>query len=262
MTQHVKSVTNSRGLAKYRGITPFTGRWNQWMQYNINPQLKDQIKLVAETERFLYTKYTPTEVKHKWGTRPALEGLIQTVILRGKDGLSKEQISRRMFEWCHWEVHMRATRLLNSHHWPKAFRYLGTEEEIVSFQTSTDCYMLCRLIVTLLQIAGIPARLVFLFHKNEELAHTVFEAYIKNRWFLADALQHVHFKNGKGKPASAWEIKSDPYCTTKGFLGWNDGYYSRYNKHPDVADIDYFDQVAVVNYPLKESTSVYCTWKK
>lgn len=86
----------------------------------------------------------------------------------------------------------------------------GGVEEAVIERGSPLAAELCRVLVTLLKIAGIPARLVFLYDIDLPARHCVVEVYTSGRWSVLDPVSDRAFVWPKHGFASAWEIRQMP----------------------------------------------------
>jgi hypothetical protein len=217
--------------------------------------MSSQVHLCAETAPFLYSRFTPTVVKYRKGSRPALEALIQKVILRdGPRPASDQDMLFRVWDWVWRGVHRRLNQVVWSVHHRK-FAYLGTAEDIAAFRCRADCYCSSRLSASLLQVAGIPARLVYMFAPDKgggiHTMHTGAEAFIKGAWRFFDPLCHDYAVRPDGEMASFWEIATDRYCQTVGMRADP--------AQPDkvITDPRVFDDIYIHNYPIEETTAHY-----
>ena len=141
---------------------------------------RDAITLCDETVDYLYTRYTPLQLKYKPGSRPALEKIVKR--------LTNNQMTDRQ----------KALRLLA---WVSAIpdlkpKYAGpvtcgvTEEENIR-QRNGNCGDLACILVCLCQIAGLPARIVAHYGTpgldGKMLSgHAVTEIYLEKRWAYMD----------------------------------------------------------------------------
>jgi hypothetical protein len=86
----------------------------------------------------------------------------------------------------------------------------GTEEEIIE-RGSDWCTDVARAACALLQIAGIPSRIVYLFNlKQAYSGHAVVEGYHSESWGAVDPGTGVVYLGPKGKPATVWDLMNHP----------------------------------------------------
>jgi hypothetical protein len=86
----------------------------------------------------------------------------------------------------------------------------GAEEELIK-KGSPLAAELSRVLVTLAQTAGLPARLVFLYADSPPVRHTVAEIFLTGRWSVFDPVSDRCFAWSKHGYASAWEIRQQPW---------------------------------------------------
>ncbi|MGH2586405.1 MAG: transglutaminase domain-containing protein, partial [Dehalococcoidia bacterium] len=85
----------------------------------------------------------------------------------------------------------------------------GTEEEIIE-RGSDWCTDLARVACVLCQVAGIPARLVYLADTRRAYgAHAIIEAYRGAAWGALDPTTGVVYRHPDGRPASTWDLQRD-----------------------------------------------------
>jgi hypothetical protein len=85
----------------------------------------------------------------------------------------------------------------------------GAEEEVIR-KGSPLAAELSRVLVLLADLAGLSARLVFLYADAPPLRHTVTEIYIAGRWSVFDPVSDRVFAWAKHGYAGAWEIQRQP----------------------------------------------------
>jgi hypothetical protein len=83
-----------------------------------------------------------------------------------------------------------------------------TEEELLRSRTGW-CNEQARVFVRLCQVAGIPARMIFLFHADRKSGHVIAEFYADGRWAMADSSWYCVFPAADGHLMSAAECHQD-----------------------------------------------------
>ncbi|MHC4915867.1 MAG: transglutaminase-like domain-containing protein [Planctomycetota bacterium] len=155
--------------------------------------IDEQLYLTPETAEYIYSDYTPLELKYERGSRPKLD---ETVGM-----LTKPEMSE--FEKFLWLARF-VRDLPNKHDWSPMPFTGGTEEELIE-KGPPMCNEQARLMVILCQVAGLPARYV----GHHIGGHGVTEVYIDGRWVYYDIRGKFFFKKD-GALASTWEIWQDP----------------------------------------------------
>lgn len=89
-------------------------------------------------------------------------------------------------------------------------RFGGTEEQI--FRRGSDwCTDAARVGCVLCQIAGLPARLVFLADTAQAYSgHVITEVYRQRVWGAVDPTTAVTYRHPDGRPASTWQLMNQP----------------------------------------------------
>ena len=85
----------------------------------------------------------------------------------------------------------------------------GAEEEVIR-KGSPLAAELCRVLVRLAQLAGLSARIVFLFADLPPLRHTVAEIFVAGQWAVFDPISDRSFLWPKHGHASAWDVRQMP----------------------------------------------------
>ena len=85
----------------------------------------------------------------------------------------------------------------------------GTEEEVIR-KGSPLAAELSRVLVLLADLAGLSARLAFLYADGPPYRHTVAEIFISGRWSVFDPVSDRCFAWSKHGYAGAWEIQQQP----------------------------------------------------
>ena len=157
----------------------------------------------AETAKFLYGDYTPLRVEYRPGSLPSYERLVQEYT-RGKTGQRDKALAlltRAMAErFPHPTMpplgpHCRADRGL-------------LDEELLKSGCGF-CNEQARVFARLCQVAGIPARLVYLFYADQRTGHTICEIHVDGRWAMADASWFCVFPAADGHWLSAAECHAE-----------------------------------------------------
>jgi len=155
--------------------------------------IEEQLYLTAETAEYVYSDYTPLELKYEHGSRPKLD---ETV-----DMLTTPEMSE--FERLLWLGRF-VRDLPNKHNWAPMPFTGGTEEELIE-KAPAMCNEQARLLVVLCQVAGMPARYV----GHHIGGHGVTEVYVDGSWAYYDIRGKFFFKED-GRLANTWEIWQDP----------------------------------------------------
>ena len=158
-----------------------------------------------ETAKFLYEQYTPITVDYKKGTLPAYEILVQKHV----SGLKSDREKA---------VHLltKVVPVVAKHptippcgEFIPGNRGLSDEELLVS--GDAWCNEQSRLFVRLCQVAGIPARMIFLNYSEKAAqesglsSHVISEFYAEGRWSMVDPTFSVVFPHPDGHLMSAAE---------------------------------------------------------
>jgi len=86
----------------------------------------------------------------------------------------------------------------------------GTEEQIIQ-RASDWCTDVARVGCVLCQVAGMPARLVYLADIGKAYSgHAIIEAFYSGRWGAVDSSTGVIYSHRDGRPAGTWELMRDP----------------------------------------------------
>jgi Transglutaminase-like superfamily len=91
----------------------------------------------------------------------------------------------------------------------RSFRWGGSEEAIVA-KGSPWPQELARVLAALLQTAGVPSRLVFLYRESPSLLHTVVEAWVNGGWAVCDACANRCYIWPHRGYASARDLQRQP----------------------------------------------------
>ena len=153
-----------------------------------------------ETAEFLYSDYSSTETpEYVKGALPMFERLVDEhchAMVGDRDkavALLREAMPKLLF---HPYVPPLGPLAPGD-------RGLGDEELLES--RIGWCNEQARVFVRLCQVAGIPARMIFLFYADKETGHVVAEFYADGRWSMADCTYFAVFPAADGHLMSAAE---------------------------------------------------------
>ena len=221
--------------------------------------------LAAHTADYLYSEeFTPHTIQYEPGSRPFLEEVLAHYAGDASDPL--EVVDRLVAS-----VPLMAAPETNPFIDP-AFRKpkpKGGSEEVLVKKGGGQCNEMARLLVTLAQMRGIPARGVGLFGRIKEDGshsggHMACEFFAHGRWRHRDSLANYAFKVN-GEDASAWELRQHPPTPENqppGTFAWHEA-----NGRPEgpVKHMDIFgDPEALVclhNYFVQDHHRYDCTPK-
>ncbi len=153
-----------------------------------------QLLLTEKTEEYIYSGFTPIELKYQPGSRPFLERLLGQVVKDGMSGREKALgIMRRVRD-------NRDSGLAGQLSFDG-----GTEEELVK-RGASMCNEVARLFVVLAQMAGLPARCI----GHHISGHMTAEVTVEGRWWWMDVQKGMYCLGRGGEPRSARDILRDP----------------------------------------------------
>jgi hypothetical protein len=162
--------------------------------------IERMVRLCAETADRLYRDCTPAQLANEPGSRPELE----RCLLHATAGCSddEEKISG-ITGFCS-RLQDRATDDLDE------MVFGGTEEEIIR-RGSDWCTEVARVGCVLFQLAGLPARMVYLFDTSAAYSgHAMTEVCRGGAWGAVCPHTDVIYRHRSGRPASVWALKGDP----------------------------------------------------
>jgi hypothetical protein len=191
----------------YQGISQFGRAYQAMLENDLHaPGSVDRelmarmIRLCPETADWLYGGYTPTLVGYEVSSRPELER--HAAKATAGCGTAEEKIAA-VNKLC-MDVSERATEDLEE------TRCGGTEEEIIA-RGSWNCTEIARVGCILCQIAGLPARMVYLFDTRQAYSgHAIIEVYRRGIWGAVCPETDVIYRHSNGRPASTWELQNQP----------------------------------------------------
>ena len=162
--------------------------------------MENMIRLCSETVGYLYSEYTPTRSFYRKGTRPELERYIEKAVL----GCYSNEESIEAIAKFTSGLQEKASSNLDS------MRFGGMEEEII-VRGSNWCSDVARAGCALCQVAGFPARIVYLIDTEKAYSgHIIIEVYRAKVWGAVDPLTNVIYRHPGGKPAYTWDLMNNP----------------------------------------------------
>jgi len=148
--------------------------------------------------RLLYEDYTPLTEDYHPGTLPLYERIVEKYAKGGSD--TDKAVAM-------------LTEAL-----PRLFTHISVPPVGPAFDAGRDlddegllrsgtglCHDQARIFIRLCQVAGIPARFVFLFYSDRRSGHTIVEFYADGRWAMADSSIFRVFLDADGTLMSARE---------------------------------------------------------
>lgn len=189
----------------------------------------DMIRLCSETTDYLYSEYTPTKVLYEKGSRPDLERYLTEIL---KDWHSQEELIEHI---------ARLTCALGKNVSDDLSTTVvgGTEEEIIR-RGSDWCTDVARAGCVLCQIAGLPARLIYLVDVHKAYSgHVIIEVYRSGVWGAVDVVTNVIYRHPQGKPATTWNLMNNPPLIES---HWRDDstLYTKVSQFQNAAIANYF----------------------
>jgi len=194
-------------IERYRGAGQFGRAYEVMLENDCNAPgsvervlVQHMVRLCPETVEYLYEEYTPTEVRYQEGPRPELERHLRAAVA-GCD--SDEERIAGICRFCNG-LQAGATDDLDE------MRVGGTEEVVIE-RRSDWCTEVARVGCVLFQIAGLPARMVYLSDTGQAYSgHAITEVYRSGVWGAVCPETNVIYRHRDGRPASTWELKNDP----------------------------------------------------
>ncbi len=173
------------------------------------------VHLCRETAPYLYSDHTPLTVDYQPGSRALLEGFVKEV-LRGKRRRRDKVLALLAFVR---DIPRQKKGRLQGVLTRAAMKHSndpfagGTEEDGIQ-KCSSMCNEQARVLIVMLQIAGIPSRYIghlcgYDKRWKHMSGHGVAEAYVNGRWAYLD-IRGQYFLDEKGRMLSAWDILQDP----------------------------------------------------
>jgi hypothetical protein len=194
--------------------------------------LSRMVRLVPETRAFWYGSAPPPPA-YRPGERPGLERIVRRL---GRDRGTRRVPIRAISRFC-VRLSRRASPPIDD------LVFGGTEEKIVA-RGSDFCGEVSRVACALAQVAGYPARLVYLADPDRAYSgHTIVEVYSQDHWGALDALTGVIYRHPDGRPASAQDLLGEPSLIDQHSRG-SDPIKALYSRRGQ------FGRVGLVEYPL------------
>ena len=153
-----------------------------------------------ETAKFLYGEYTPTKVDYHKGLFPALERIVAQYTTPDQTDRQKavalltEAMAKHLL---HPEVPPVG---------PMVATNRALDDEALLASGCAWCNEQARVYIRLCQIAGVPARMIYLFYSDGKMGHVVAEFYADGRWCMADSSWICVFPDDRGRLLSAAEL--------------------------------------------------------
>jgi transglutaminase-like putative cysteine protease len=204
-----------------------------------------KIRLAPETEEYLYTEYTPTEVRYRRGSRPRLEAVAAEVL--GDPPRVDRASLRELVSWV--PARLRHAEGVDPSPPDRAI----PEEEILDSGWAW-CNEQARVLVALARTAGVAGRLVGMYSLVKKKGHMTAELYVEGKWSWVCATHDCVVTLPDGTWASAAEILRDPEVRARFGVEWErcvNAWNAVYGKPPIEGDpATDFGAAGIVNYPL------------
>ena len=189
-------------LKSFQGTGAFGPHQAMWQNDTHSPGSVDRvladnmIRLCPETADYLYTIHAGGGAICR-PAGPMLEEKLQSI--RALDATGRSAV--RAIAQFSQSLGDRVERILMK------LRFGGTERRIID--GSDWCTDVGRVACALCQVAGLPARLVYLFDPVMAYSgHVIVEVFSHGRWGAVDPIGGIVYAAADGAPASAWELKS------------------------------------------------------
>lgn len=153
-----------------------------------------QLGLSAKTADYIYSDFTPTELKYVPGSRPLLEKALSEAV---KPGMTEREQALAIMRRCRDN---RDRGLAG-----RGCDWCGGSEEDLLKRGAIMCNEISRVFVCLCQIAGLPARV----HSSHISGHMMAEVLTDGKWGWVDPMKGIAPVNDQDQPASAWELLQD-----------------------------------------------------
>jgi transglutaminase-like putative cysteine protease len=171
--------------------------------------LARMIGIDPQTVDSLYAGRLARRVPYRMGSRPLLEVFVRRLAPNGASPEARIRATAKFVS----QLGLDPAPDLDS------LRFGGTEEEIIA-RGSDWCTDVARVACALLQVAGVPSRLVFLADTRRAYSgHAIVEAYRAGRWGAVDPLTAVIYLTDSGEPATTWDLMAQPKLVRRHFQG-------------------------------------------
>ena len=153
--------------------------------------LERMVRICAETAAHLYGGFTPTTLHYAQGSRPGLERLVAGLV-------DPVDVVDAVVSVCAGIARSAPAGI--------DFPIGGTEEQIIARGTDW-CTDLVRVACVLCQVAGVPARIIYLADTGRAYSgHAIIEAHRSGVWGAVDPLGGVIYRHPDGRSATTWEL--------------------------------------------------------
>jgi hypothetical protein len=211
--------------------------------------LDQQQRLTFQSQAGLYAAPSDTP-PYVPGTRPELEAWVRVV---AGDALHPLQIGVALTRFCalvptRFPTEERSTA---SGFYGDFSTYLcgGTEEEVIK-KGSPLAAERARVLCAMAQVAGLPARIVFLARSAPAERHAVTEIFMQGRWSIFDGCSGRFYAWPKHGYASVWEVQRLPIMVDRAA----DHGRQRY------VDSAYFHNAGIAAYDVGDFASYQYPW--
>ncbi len=202
-----------------------------------------------EIAGYLYAKHTPVRVRYhyKKRQRPLLDEIVETASINARN---REEMAIEITRWINNNlIHTAIRQRLHPHKKP----LLGGTEEAVIERGYGYCNEMSRVFVTACQMAGVPARLIFVARAPGR-GHVLSEAYVSRRWAMFDMSLRGFVRAPDGHIYSAEEIHRSKRVRARVDRvlerEWRVHHPVKEDPNPYSA---FFNAFGVCNYPLADS---------
>ena len=243
-------------LAPYRGIDGFQSKVpdavrDGTLAYPTDSidviQLLEHIRYCEATRDYLYGR-APRLPRYTPGSRPRLEALAAEALPAGRGYTDLEKVKRLLRIISERVPHVYVCR--KTQEWTAGYI---TEERMLD-RGFAYCNELARLFCSLCAIAGVPARMLFLYNKDRVTGHVVAEAWIDGAWAFCDpSINYLPRPLADGRRVNGELGKLDPEA--RGILLEFD--FRTLLVDYDVGDdyyADLFDEFAIYEYEALEGS--------
>ena len=190
---------------------------------------EQMIRLCSETATYLYTDYTPADIRYKKGTRAELEDCTEQITA---DCQSYDERIERIVQFTARLADKTTGQTLET------MLFGGSEEEIIH-RGSDWCTDIARVACFLCQAAGIASRIINLYNTDQVYSgHVIIEAYRNRKWGAVDSSTAVVYRYPDGTPASTCDLMNQPSLTE--LHQSPSAYYTKVNQFSGAAIVNYF----------------------
>lgn len=172
---------------------------------------EEQIALTPQTEAYFYSAESVRVPEYEPGSRPFLEKVLQETTHGCQTDRAQALALVRLIG--NPDTSPYRDPLYRDMFGPNYFqRPLGGDEETVLRKGWHMCNEITRALVCLCQMAGIPARTVFMFTDplTHMGGHAVTEIFFDGKWNMVENNQGILFRQDDGYFASVVELRDDP----------------------------------------------------